>query len=215
MSRGHARQPLCFAVVGSDEHVVRALVHDLREHLISDTRLSVHLAWRPLQTAQTAEPEWPPADIVLVGFAAQNPNNLSVDDTDAPVKAGAFDRVLLCRTVTKTDGYAGQASAGHTETSPPASALGAEDRWRDRLIRLGLDWSVVGGADGDVVRQAMDALAPLLRGRASAGSGLFTRLTERNAQSAARLWRCADCDDPDCEHALRAIRPATDADTPG
>ncbi|MGA1288701.1 MAG: hypothetical protein ACO305_08110 [Rubrivivax sp.] len=212
MIRRDARQPLCFAVVGSDEHVIRELVQDLREHIVSDTRLSVHLAWHPLQRA---EPMLPLADVLLVGFASQDPSLPSVDDTDAPVKAGAFDRVLLCRTVTKTDGRAGPALEGHTGTSPPARALGAEDRWRDRLIQLGLDWSVVGGADGDAVRQAMDALAPLLRGRASTGSGLFTRLTERNAQPAARLWRCADCDDPDCEHALRAVRSATDAYTRG
>lgn len=212
MSPRDARQPLRFAVVGSDEDVVCALVHELREHIVGDTRLSVHLAGRP---GDTTEPLPASADVVLVGIAAQDWNGASADDTDASMNAGAFDRVLLCRTVTDTDGHADQASAERTEKEPPAGALGAEDRWRDRLIQLGLDWSAVGGTGGDTVQQAIDALAPLLRRRAAPGSGLFTRLSERNAQAAARIWRCADCDDPDCEHALRAVRPPPDAHTRG
>lgn len=212
MSLRAARQPLRVAVVGGDQDVVRALVHELREHIVSDTRLSVHLAWRPHDMTEAMEAS---IDVILLGVAALGSRSASTDETDVSMKAGAVDKVLLYRAVTDTDGHAGRASAEPTVTQPPAGALAAEDRWRDRLIRLGLDWSVVGGAGGDAVRQAMDALAPLLRGRASAGSGLFTRLSERNAQPAARFWRCADCDDPDCEHALRAVRPSPDSHARG
>ena len=77
-----------------------------------------------------------------------------------------------------------------------------------------MDWCAVGGPASDPVEQAMDALAPWLRTRSRPGAGLFTRLAERNAQQAARPWRCADCDDPDCEHALRSAQPSRHADRP-
>ena len=78
----------------------------------------------------------------------------------------------------------------------------------DRLIRAtlaehGLAWSVVGGTGEARVAHAIDALAPLLRGVAPSGSGLFTRLAARDAASAAWRWVCTECDVPDCEHALR------------
>jgi nicotinamide riboside kinase len=81
----------------------------------------------------------------------------------------------------------------------------------DRLIRAtlaghGLAWSVVGGVGEARVEHALDALAPLLRGFAPAGSGLFTRLAARDAASSAWRWVCDECDVPDCEHALRRAR---------
>jgi hypothetical protein len=48
---------------------------------------------------------------------------------------------------------------------------------------------------------ALDAVAPLLRGRSLSRSGLFTRLQQRNASPAGRPWVCLDCDVPECEHA--------------
>ena len=73
---------------------------------------------------------------------------------------------------------------------------------RDLLIGHRLPWAGVGGSGGQRLENAIDALAPLLRPRGAPGRGLFTRLDERNAEPAARTWRCENCDDAGCEHRL-------------
>jgi nicotinamide riboside kinase len=73
---------------------------------------------------------------------------------------------------------------------------------RELLIRNQLPWALVSGQGEARVESALDAVAPLLRRKSSQGRGLFTRLDERNAQPAARTWRCENCDDPACEHRL-------------
>lgn len=75
---------------------------------------------------------------------------------------------------------------------------------REALTVHRLPWAVVAGSGAARLENAVDAVAPLLRGRARAGRGLFSRLDERNAEPAARSWRCENCDDPACErHLLR------------
>jgi nicotinamide riboside kinase len=78
-----------------------------------------------------------------------------------------------------------------------------DDRVRALLIGAGLPWALVAGTGEARLQAAVDAVAPLLRPRSRPGSGLFTRLTQRDAAPAGRLWVCNDCDLPDCEHALR------------
>lgn len=75
---------------------------------------------------------------------------------------------------------------------------------RSLLIDHGLPWSLVGGEGAARIEAALDAVAPLLRALPAARRGLFTRLGDRNARPSARPWRCERCDDPDCEHALKA-----------
>ena len=86
------------------------------------------------------------------------------------------------------------------------------------LIQHALPWSLVAGQGAARLDAAVDAVAPLLRGRGEfAGgltggladepaNGLFTRLTARDALDASRAagwtWACDNCDVPDCEHAL-------------
>ena len=90
------------------------------------------------------------------------------------------------------------------------------------LINHALPWALVTGQGAARLEAAVDAVAPLLRGReALAGGladglagglgerqtgGLFTRLTARDALDAERAagwtWACDNCDVPDCEHAL-------------
>ena len=77
-----------------------------------------------------------------------------------------------------------------------------DNRVRALLSGHGLPWSLVAGQGPARLEAALDAVAPLLRGRSRPGSGLFTRLAEREAQAAAWRWVCNDCDVPDCEHAL-------------
>jgi len=73
---------------------------------------------------------------------------------------------------------------------------------RELLIAYRLPWSLVAGHGAARVEAAVDAVAPLLRAHADGRGGLFTRLAERNAEPAARRWRCENCDDPACEHRL-------------
>ena len=77
---------------------------------------------------------------------------------------------------------------------------------RELLIGHGLPWALVGGSGAQRLENAVDALAPLLRAHGAPGRGLFTRLDGRNAEAAARPWRCESCDDPGCEHRLMARR---------
>lgn len=74
---------------------------------------------------------------------------------------------------------------------------------RELLVTQGLPWAMVAGVGDARLDRALDAVAPLVRARPQPGRGLFTRLDARNAEAAARPWRCETCDDPDCEHALR------------
>jgi nicotinamide riboside kinase len=84
----------------------------------------------------------------------------------------------------------------------PQVRIPVDDRVRALLAEHALPWSLVSGQGAARLEAALDAVAPLLRGRAPAGSGLFSRLAEREAQAAAWRWVCGDCDVPDCEHAL-------------
>ncbi len=72
---------------------------------------------------------------------------------------------------------------------------------RRLLAQCGAPWSLVAGLGDTRVDAALDALAPLLRTRAPSGSGLFTRLAERNAGPQGSPWICTECDVPACEHA--------------
>lgn len=73
---------------------------------------------------------------------------------------------------------------------------------RAMLLDHWLAWSLVSGSGGARLDAAVDAVAPLLRQRTTVDQGLFTRLSNRNAEPAARAWSCEFCDDPGCEHRL-------------
>jgi nicotinamide riboside kinase len=79
---------------------------------------------------------------------------------------------------------------------------------RELMAAHGIGWSVVGGSGDARLANALDAVTPLLRLRAPAGSGLFTRLAARDAAQPAWQWVCETCDVPDCEHALQRLRSA-------
>ncbi|HLL12132.1 MAG TPA: ATP-binding protein [Rubrivivax sp.] len=70
---------------------------------------------------------------------------------------------------------------------------------REALTAHSLPWAVVAGSGPARLENALDAVAPLLRNRARAGGGIFSRLASRNADRVARNWRCERCDDPACE----------------
>ena len=79
---------------------------------------------------------------------------------------------------------------------------------RSLLIEHRLPWALVAGQGAARLESALDAVAPLLRARSAAGSGLFSRLAERDAAQTAWHWSCDHCDAPDCERAVWLQRRA-------
>lgn len=79
---------------------------------------------------------------------------------------------------------------------------------RQHLIGAGLPWSLVGGQGDARIEAAIDAIAPLLRQRATPRDGLFSRLAERDAAQPEWRWACDQCDSPECEHAAKRIGEA-------
>ena len=77
-----------------------------------------------------------------------------------------------------------------------------DDLLRTHLLGHGLPWALVSGQGERRLASALDAVAPLLRRRAPAGSGLFTRLADRDAAQPMWQWACEACDSPECEHAM-------------
>ncbi len=77
---------------------------------------------------------------------------------------------------------------------------------RGLLIGEALPWSSVAGQGERRLDAAVDAIAPLLRQRATPRDGLFTRLAAREAAQPEWRWTCDECDAPECEHALRRAR---------
>ncbi|MBB4844879.1 nicotinamide riboside kinase [Paucibacter oligotrophus] len=73
---------------------------------------------------------------------------------------------------------------------------------RQALLQGGLAWSVVAGRGGARLESALNALTPLLlkRSQRGPGTGLFTRLAQRQAQLPSWTWVCEKCDVPECEH---------------
>jgi len=85
---------------------------------------------------------------------------------------------------------------------------------RELLAAHRIAWSRVAGVGPARVESALDAVAPLLRRRASPKRGLFTRLAERDAAQPDWPWVCESCDVPECEHLMRRRRQLT-LDDPG
>lgn len=81
-----------------------------------------------------------------------------------------------------------------------------DEMLRELLIGHRLPWAVVSGQGPARLESAVDALAPLLRPRSEAGSGLFTRLAGRQAESSRQRWACDCCSVPECERALHPPR---------
>ncbi len=72
---------------------------------------------------------------------------------------------------------------------------------RELLQRHGLPWVLISGEGAARIDAALDAVATLLRARATPRQGLLTRLQQRDAAAPAWQWVCEKCDVPDCEHA--------------
>lgn len=79
---------------------------------------------------------------------------------------------------------------------------------RSLLIGADLPFTVVSGQGAARLQSALNAITPHLRWRAPAGSGLFTRLAERDSGTGRWRWSCSDCDRPECEQTCLAQRPS-------
>lgn len=122
-------------------------------------------------------------------------------DRSLDVPAGRWHAAAVSHTLVTAldlpwvdDGY--QRDGAHVR-EPVDEAL------RELLSTHRIDWSRVAGSGQARLEAALDAVAPLLRPRTAPGSGLFTRLADRDATQPKRQWVCESCDDPDCEHRVR------------
>ena len=73
---------------------------------------------------------------------------------------------------------------------------------RELLLAHHLSWAVIGGEGPARLQQAVNAVTPLLRPRAAAGPGLFTRLGQGQAV-AGTAWSCACCSVAECARTPR------------
>lgn len=85
-----------------------------------------------------------------------------------------------------------------------------DNRVRALLTTHALPWSLVAGQGAARLAAAVNAVAPLLRDRPQPGTGLFSRLADRDAadraEAAAWRWVCETCDDAACEHEAFRLR---------
>jgi nicotinamide riboside kinase len=72
-----------------------------------------------------------------------------------------------------------------------------DDLLRNALLEARLPWALVTGRGPARSAHALDAIAPLLRARQAPRTG---------PDGTDRRWRCAGCDDPDCERRSRLVR---------
>ena len=129
-------------------------------------------------------------------------SRLVFGDRSLEVRAAALHRRMALTLLTALDL---PWVADGLQRDGPQVRLPVDTALRELLVSHALPFSVVRGEGAARLESAMDALAPLLRQFSGGGddsSGLFTRLARRNAEPAARAWRCERCDDPGCEHRL-------------
>ncbi len=213
------------ALIGAESTGKTVLAQTLAQRLAHETGLSV--AWVPEVLREWCEREGrtPRAEEQLGIAQAQQrrleqaaaEHDLVVADTtplmtavysellfgDRSLHAMALDFQRRCAATLLTALDLPWVADGHQRDGPQVRA--PVDRLvRGLLLAHGLPWSVVRGEGEARVDCAVDALAPWLRTLSAPRAGLFTRLREREAAQPAWRWVCEDCDDPQCEHALRA-----------
>jgi nicotinamide riboside kinase len=126
-------------------------------------------------------------------------SRLLFDDHSLDAAAVALHRTMALTLLTAID--IPWVADGLMRDGPRVQAP-VDDLLVELLVRHALPWARIGGSGERRLEAALDAVSPLLRRHPAPGGGLFTRLAQRNAEPAARPWRCDLCDDPDCERAL-------------
>jgi nicotinamide riboside kinase len=138
-------------------------------------------------------------------------SRLLFDDRSLEARAAALHRGMALTLLMALD--LPWVADGHQRDGPhvrePVDTL-----LRETLMAHRLPWAVVGGTGPARVENALDAIAPLVRGIAlrrrdsgggGGGGGFFSRLAARNGDAAAGHWRCENCDDPACE--VQCLKP--------
>lgn len=215
---------LHIALVGAESTGKSQLGVDLLDHLRSQTRLRCALVgeflreWceregrtpRPEEQRSIAEEQWRRAE------AAAADHDLVLHDT-TPLMTAVYSEQLFGDTSLHPFALRIQARMDATllmALDLPWVGDGLRDgphaqQPTDRLLRralrdAGLGYSLVSGAGPERLRQALNALGPLLRPHLGREDGLFGRLLQRREQLGGD-WRCERCDDPACEHAARLL----------
>ena len=215
---------LHIALVGAESTGKSQLGVDLLDHLQSQTRLRCALVgeflreWceregrtpRPDEQRSIAEEQWRRAE------AAAADHDLVLHDT-TPLMTAVYSEQLFGDTSLHPFALRIQARMDATllmALDLPWVGDGMRDgphaqQPTDRLLRralrdAGLGYSLVSGAGPERLRQALNALGPLLRPHLGREDGLFGRLLQRGEQLGGD-WRCERCDDPACEHAARLL----------
>ena len=215
---------LHIALVGAESTGKSQLGVDLLDHLRSQTRLRCALVgeflreWceregrtpRPGEQRSIAEEQWRRAE------AAAADHDLVLHDT-TPLMTAVYSEQLFGDTSLHPFALRIQARMDATllmALDLPWVGDGLRDgphaqQPTDRLLRralrdAGLGYSLVSGAGPERLRQALNALGPLLRPHLGREDGLFGRLLQRREQLGGD-WRCERCDDPACEHAARLL----------
>lgn len=219
-------EPLVIAIVGAESTGKTALASALAARVAAETGLRA--AWVPEQLRLWCEREGrtPRAD-EQTGIAAlqrdaieaaAGTNDVVLADT-TPLMIAVYSRKLFADDSLVAPAMAWQRRCALTlltaldipwvadglQRDGPHVRAPIDAMIRTLLIEHGPRWSLVAGSGEARLENALDAIAPLLRARAAPRRGLFTRLAARNAED--RPWRCESCDDPDCEHRLRAATP--------
>lgn len=225
-----AEPALRIAIVGAESTGKTALAQTLAEHIASLTGLRCTWVGEHLRAWCDAQGRTPRQDEqasiaaqqqVLIDTAAAD-HDVVVCDTTPLMTAVYSERIFGDRRL--------QPSAVALQRPYPLTLLTALDiAWQadgqrdgphvrvpvDGIIRRlltdnALPWALVAGQGEARLQSALDAVAPLLRRRASAASGLFSRLADRDASQPAWRWSCETCDSPVCEHQLLQMRAAPD-----
>lgn len=215
---------LHIALVGAESTGKSQLGVALLTHLSAQTRLRCALIpeylreWcerelrtpRPDEQRAIAEEQWRRAEVAALD------HDLVIHDT-TPLMTAVYSEQLFDDT--SLHPFALKVQARMDATLLMALDLGwVADNMRDgphaqqptdRLVRralrdAGLGYSLVSGAGPERLQQALNALGPLLRPHLGREDGLFGRLLQRGERLGGD-WRCELCDDPDCEHASRAV----------
>jgi nicotinamide riboside kinase len=216
-------EPLVIAIVGAESTGKTALAAALAERVATETGLRA--AWVPEQLRLWCERagRTPRAD-EQAGIAALQrdaveaaaaAHDVVLADT-TPLMIAVYSRKLFADDSLVAPAMAWQQRCALTlltaldipwvadglQRDGPHVRAPIDAMIRALLIEHGQRWSLVVGSGETRLENALDAIAPLLRARAAPRRGLFTRLDARNAED--RPWICESCDDPDCEHRLRA-----------
>jgi nicotinamide riboside kinase len=217
-------EALCIAIVGAESTGKTTLAAALAPRLARDSGLKV--AWVPELLREWCDhtgrtPQAHEQGAILRGqheriSAAAASHDIVVCDTTALMTA------VYSRLIFRDDSLEQRAATLHRrmaitlltaldlpwvpdglQREGPQVREPVDSALRELLAAYRLPWSLVAGQGPARLGMAVDAVAPLLRQRRTPGRGLFTRLDERNAEPAARTWRCENCDDPGCEHRSR------------